>query len=475
MQGGLLMAKKENGKMLFEFQNAWDTIKANEVDSVFEFNEQYKEFLDKGKTERECVNEIIRLAEKKGFKNIEEFLDGKEELKKGEKIYAINKGKAVALFVMGEEDLEHGMKIVGAHIDAPRLDLKPFPLYEDGGLALLKTHYYGGIKKYQWTSIPLALHGVIINKKGQKFQIVIGENDDEPVFFITDLLPHLAKDQQEKKLSEVITGEGLNVLAGSIPYGEKEDKERVKLHIMKLLNEKYDIEEDDFTVAEIEIVPAARAKDVGLDKSMVGAYGHDDRVCSFTALKAILETEMPNKTAVGLFVDKEEIGSVGNTGMQSRFFENVVAELLSLQYTGYNDLKVRRAMAASKVLSADVGAGFDPNYPDVLDKRNAAYIGKGVILVKYTGVRGKNSSNDANAEFLAEIRRIFNDNEVQWQIGELGKVDQGGGGTIAYILANYGAEVVDCGVPVLSMHAPLEIVSKIDVYMAYKAYKAFMK
>ena len=465
------MEKKD--KLQFVFRNSWDVIDSNEIkDEVFNFNDQYKSFLDIGKTERECVSEIIKLAEKNGYINLDEFIKGRE-MKQGTKIYANNKGKAVALFVIGREDLEAGMNIVAGHIDSPRLDLKPFPLYEDGGLALFKTHYYGGVKKYQWTSIPLAFHGVVIKKTGEKVEIVIGEEDHDPVFFITDLLPHLAKDQQEKKMSEGITGEGLNVLIGSIPYGEQEN-ERVKNAILKILFEKYGIEEDDFTVAEIEVVPADKARDVGLDRSMVGAYGQDDRVCSFTTLKAILETENPTRTAVGLFVDKEEIGSVGNTGMESRFFENTVAELLFIQLENYNDLFLRRAMANSKVLSADVGAGFDPNYPDVLDKRNAAFLGKGVILVKYTGARGKSSSNDANAEFLAEIRKIFNDNNVQWQIGELGKVDQGGGGTIAYILANYGAEVVDCGVPVLSMHAPMEVVSKIDVYMAYKAYKAFM-
>lgn len=465
------MEKKE--KFQFVFRNSWDVIVDSEIkDEVFNLNDQYKSFLDTGKTERECVSEIIKLAEKYGYRNIEEFIKGRE-MKQGSKIYANNKGKAVALFVIGKEDLETGMNIVAAHIDSPRLDLKPFPLYEDGGLALFKTHYYGGVKKYQWTSIPLAFHGVVIKKNGEKIEIVIGEEESDPVFFITDLLPHLAKDQQEKKMSEGITGEGLNVLIGSIPYGEQEN-ERVKNHILKILYEKYSIEEDDFTVAEIEVVPADKARDVGLDRSMVGAYGQDDRVCSFTTLKAILETENPARTAVGLFVDKEEIGSVGNTGMESKFFENIVAELLLLQVERYNDVILRRAMANSKVLSADVGAGFDPNYPDVLDKRNAAFLGNGVILVKYTGSRGKSGSNDANAEFMSEIRQLFNANDVRWQIGELGKVDQGGGGTIAYILASYGAEVVDCGVPVLSMHAPMEIVSKIDVYMAYKAYKAFM-
>ncbi|MCT4621286.1 MAG: aminopeptidase [Marinisporobacter sp.] len=468
------MSEKKD-TLSFEFKNGWEIVKEEEKKAVYALSETYKSFLDQGKTERECAEEIIKQAENNGYKNIEDFIEGKEKILSGTKIYANNKGKAVALFVVGQEPIEKGMHIVGAHIDAPRLDLKPFPLYEDGGLALLKTHYYGGIKKYQWTAMPLALHGIVINKKGEKINIVIGEDEKDPVFFITDLLPHLAKNQNEKKLNEGITGEGLNILIGSIPYEDKEIKEKVKYNILKLLHDKYGIEEEDFLTAEIEVVPASKAKDVGFDKSLVGAYGQDDRVCSYTAMKAIFDIDNPKKTAVTLLVDKEEIGSMGNTGMQSRFFENVVGELVSLQSKDFNYLKVRRALANSKVLSADVGAGFDPNFPDVLDKRNAAFIGKGLLVSKYTGARGKSGSNDANAEFLGTLRKIFNDDEVIWQIGELGKVDQGGGGTIAYILANYGAEVVDCGVPLLSMHAPMEIASKMDIYMAYKGYKAFLK
>lgn len=468
------MSEKKD-TLSFEFKNGWEIVKEEEKKAVYALSETYKSFLDQGKTERECAEEIIKQAENNGYKNIEDFIEGKEKILSGTKIYANNKGKAVALFVVGQEPIEKGMHIVGAHIDAPRLDLKPFPLYEDGGLALLKTHYYGGIKKYQWTAMPLALHGIVINKKGEKINIVIGEDEKDPVFFITDLLPHLAKNQNEKKLNEGITGEGLNILIGSIPYEDKEIKEKVKYNILKLLHDKYGIEEEDFLTAEIEVVPASKAKDVGFDKSLVGAYGQDDRVCSYTAMKAIFDIDNPKKTAVTLLVDKEEIGSMGNTGMQSRFFENVVGELVSLQSKDFNYLKVRRALANSKVLSADVGAGFDPNFPDVLDKRNAAFIGKGLLVSKYTGSRGKSGSNDANAEFLGTLRKIFNDDEVIWQIGELGKVDQGGGGTIAYILANYGAEVVDCGVPLLSMHAPMEIASKMDIYMAYKGYKAFLK
>ncbi|AOT72701.1 aminopeptidase [Geosporobacter ferrireducens] len=470
-----LIGKELRKKVIYEFKTGWDLLTERENKVLLELNEEYKSFLDRGKTERECIREIIETAKEHGYVSIKEVIAGEVKLEPGTKIYANNRDKAAVMLVIGSEPLEKGMHIVGAHVDVPRLDLKPNPLYEDGGMAFFKTHYYGGIKKYQWTAIPLALHGVVIKKNGEKLNIVIGEDEKDPVFFITDLLPHLAKDQAEKKLSEGITGEGLNILIGSIPFKDQEIKERVKLNIMRILNEKYGIYEDDFFVAEVEAVPAGKAKDVGFDKSMVGAHGHDDRVCAFTALKAVLDIETPNKTAVALFVDKEEVGSMGNTGMESRFFENVVAELIAIQNQGPIELLIRRSMANSKVLSGDVGAAFDPNFPDVLDKRNAAYLGKGVILVKYTGVRGKSGSNDANAEFLAEIRNIFNDNEVLWQVGELGKVDQGGGGTIAYILANYGAEVVDCGVPVLSMHAPLEIVSKVDVYMTYKAYHAFFK
>ena len=466
------MVGKELQKQLAKkFHNAWEQLKDGELEQVFDFCEDYKSFMDKGKTERECVDEIIKGAKANGFISLDEVME-KGTVNPGDKIYAENKGKAVVLFTVGTEGIEKGMRIVGSHLDAPRLDLKAFPLYEDGGLALLKTHYYGGIKKYQWVSIPLALHGIMIKKNGEKISIVIGEDDNDPVFYISDLLPHLAKDQMIKKMDEGITGEGLNVIIGNIPYKSDDIEEKVKLNILRLLNEKYGIEEEDFTVAEIEIVPAGKSRDVGLDRSMIAAHGHDDRVCSFAAYKAVLEIENPKNTVVGLFVDKEEVGSMGNTGMESLFFDNVVAELLNLQgRTSYIDL--RRAMSNTKVLSGDVTAGFDPNFPDVLDKRNASFIGKGVTLTKYTGVRGKGGSNDANAEFLAEIRDIFNNSEVTWQVGELGKVDQGGGGTIAYILANKGAEVVDCGTPMLSMHAPVELISKVDLYMTYKAYKAF--
>ncbi|MFZ5968147.1 MAG: aminopeptidase [Bacillota bacterium] len=457
----------------YRFSNGWKRISTEENPLVNHIGDDYKLFLNKAKTERECIDEFLRLAEEHGFVNLNDIIHEKRNLHENRKIYVVNKGKSLALFVLGTEDLEKGMHLIGAHVDAPRLDLKPFPLYEDGELALMKTHYYGGIKKYQWTSIPLALHGTIIKKDGNSVKLVIGEEENDPVLFITDLLPHLAKDQVQKKMGEGITGEGLNVLVGSIP-GNEDVKESIKYHIIELLNEKYGIEEDDFLTAEIEVVPAGKAKDVGLDKSLIGGYGHDDRVCSYTAVRAILEVENPLKTAAVLLVDKEEIGSYGNTSMKSKFFENAVAELIACQSKDYSDLKLRRAMANTKALSADVGVAFDPNYPDVYDKRNTAFIGKGVTIIKYSGSRGKNSANDANAEFLGEIRKIFQDNDVVWQTGEYGKVDQGGGGTIAHILASHNAEVVDCGPPVLSMHAPMELVSKIDVYMTFKGYKAFL-
>jgi len=468
-----LKGKELQDSLTYKWRNAWETLNDEEKEIVFQVNEEYKEFLDKGKTERESSREIIRIAKEKGYISLEEIIEKKIKPVPGMKIYANNRDKAVVLIVIGREKLEKGMNIIGSHLDAPRLDLKQFPLYEEESLALLKTHYYGGVKKYQWVTLPLALHGVVINKNGEKIDVVIGEDENDPVFFITDLLPHLAKDQMAKTMSEGITGEGLNVLIGSIPFNDDEIKEKVKLNVLKILKDKYGITEEDFTTAEFEVVPAGKARDVGIDRSMVGGYGQDDRVCAFTSLKAILDVEMPNKTAVALFVDKEEIGSVGNTSMESRFFENVVSELVNLTEESYSELTVKRAMSNSQVLSADTLGGFDPNYPDVLDKKNAPYIGKGLVMVKYTGSRGKGGCNDANSEYIAKIRKIFNDNNVVWQMGELGKVDQGGGGTIAYILANYGMDVVDCGVCLLSVHAPYEIASKVDVYMAIKGYKAF--
>jgi len=454
-----------------EFKNAWEIERENnKLNEVMDYSKGYMNFLDNGKTERTSAREIVKIAKENGYISLEEAIK-KSYVKPGEKIYAVNKDKAVALFVIGKNLLEEGMKIVGGHIDAPRIDLKQNPLYQEANLGFFKTHYYGGVKKYQWTALPLAIHGVVILKDGTKVDICIGEDESDPVFCITDLLIHLASDQMQKKLSEGVTGESLNLLVGHMPL-EGEEKEAIEQNILKLLNDKYGMVEEDFLSAEIEIVPAGRARDLGFDRSMIIAYGHDDRVCSYAAVKAIMETENPEYTAVALCVDKEEVGSQGNTGMHSKFFENTVAELVALE-GNYSDLKVRRAMANSKVLSADVTAGYDPTYPEVYEKRNSAYMGRGVALTKYTGSRGKSGCNDANAEFTAEVRRIFNKAGVVWQTSELGKVDQGGGGTIAYILANYGAEVIDCGVGVLNMHAPHEIVSKVDIYEMYKGYKAF--
>ncbi|TDT61182.1 aminopeptidase [Fonticella tunisiensis] len=452
----------------------WDKLNEAELDAVMQFSEGYKRFMDVSKTEREAADEIVRIARKNGYISLEEAVSGARKLNAGDKVYAVNRGKAVALFVIGKQPMEKGFNIVGSHIDSPRIDLKPNALYEDEGFAMLETHYYGGIKKYQWVTIPLAIHGVVMKKGGKKVEVVIGEDENDPVVYISDLLIHLSGKQMVKKLSEGVEGEDLNVLFGSIPVKDGEAKERVKLNILRHLYEKYGMTEEDFVTAELEVVPAGKSRDVGLDRSMVMAYGHDDRVCAYTSLKAIVEIEKPEKTCVALFVDKEEIGSNGATGMHSRFFENVVAEIMEL--TGqYSELKLRRALANSKMLSSDVTAAHDPNYPGVLEKKNAAYFGKGIVLTKYTGVRGKAGSNDANAEFMGQVRDVFNEHGITWQTAELGKVDEGGGGTIAYILAEYGMEVVDCGVALLSMHAPWEIASKADIYEAYKAYKVFFK
>jgi aspartyl aminopeptidase len=390
------------------------------------------------------------------------------------KVYAKTKHKSLVMFIIGKDKISKGMNIVGSHIDSPRLDIKPNPLYEETNLSFLKTHYYGGIKKYQWVSTPLALHGVIIDKDNNKINITIGEDKDDPVFFITDLLIHLSKDQLQKKLGEAITGEGLNILVGNQPIGDDEIKEKVKLNVLNILFEKYNITEKDFLTAELQAVPAGKARDVGFDRSLISAYGQDDRICAFAGLKAILDIESPQKTVVKLFTDKEEVGSNGNTGAHSDFFEKTLMELINRQEGG-DYLLVKEALSQTKVLSADVGVGYDPNYPEVSDKKNSAMIGNGVQLIKYTGSKGKYSCNDANAEFIGEVKNIFDKHEITWQVGELGKVDQGGGGTIAFILANKGAEVVDCGVPVLSMHSPNEIVSKADLYMTYRAYRAFLE
>ncbi len=456
-------------KYFYEKKLVWEEINQKERQAVLDFGEDYKKFIDLSKTERNSVKEIVKRAQEQGFVPI----DSVNSIEKGMKVYTINKDKAVALFVIGEDELESGLNIVGSHIDAPRIDLKQCPLYEDSGLSLLKTHYYGGIKKYQWVTMPLALYGVIIKENGEKIEVSIGDNEDDPVFFITDILPHLAKDQYKKNLSEAIAGEDLNVIIGSLPYDDKEAKDKFKLNVLRLLNDKYGITEEDFLTAELEIVPAGKCRDVGIDRGLIAGYGHDDRVCAYTSLQAVLETKNNKKTAVGLFVDKEEIGSVGNTGMNSEFFNNAVSELLYLEKGKFSGLELRRTLANSSVLSSDVAAAFDPTYPSVLEKLNSPYIGNGVTLVKFTGSGGKSGANDANAEYIGKLRKLFNENNIIWQTGELGKVDQGGGGTIAYILAKFNMDVVDLGVPVLSMHAPYEIVSKADVYMTYKAYKAF--
>ena len=453
----------------YEAKNAWELhIKNNSLKDVMTYSKGYKDFLNKSKTERSCAKEIIKQAKENGYISIEEAMS-KGSIKAGDKIYANNKDKGVCLFLIGKNPIERGMRIIGSHIDSPRLDLKANPLYQEVNLGLLKTHYYGGIKKYQWLAQPLSLHGVVILKDGKKVEICIGEDDSDPVFCITDILPHLSSDQNQKKMAEAVKGEDLNLLIGSIPT---EEQEGVVCNILRILNEKYDMIEEDFLTAELEVVPAGKARDLGLDKSMILSYGHDDRVCTYAAMTSIFDIEESDYTLVTLCADKEEVGSNGNTGMQSRFFENLVAELIELEGS-YSDLKIKRALARSKVLSADVSAAYDPNFPSAYDKRNSAYAGNGVVLIKYTGSRGKSGCNDANAEFLAEVRNVFNSENVVWQTGELGKVDQGGGGTIAYMLANYGAEVVDCGVGVLSMHAPYEAISKVDLYETYKGYKAF--
>ncbi len=451
----------------------WDKYRDKELENLFAFSEGYKDFISQGKTERECIKEFIKLAEKEGYKDLKSIMEKGQTLKAGDKVYANNLGKTLALFVIGSQPMERGFRILGAHVDSPRLDLKQNPLYEDSGLALFKTHYYGGIKKYQWTTLPLAIHGVVIKKDGTLVDIVIGEDEDDPVLGVSDLLIHLAGEQMDKKISKAIEGEDLNVAVGSIPVMDKEEKHPVKKNILKLLHDRYGIVEEDFVSAELEIVPAGRARDYGLDRSMVMAYGHDDRVCAYTSFKALMDIENPDKTCIALMVDKEEIGSVGATGMSSRFFENTVAEIMNLK-GDYSELKLRRALTSSKMLSCDVSAGFDPNYPSVVDSKNSAYLGKGPAFNKYTGVRGKSGSNDANPEFIAELRSIMDKHDIMWQTAELGKVDQGGGGTIAYILAEYGMDVIDCGVPVHNMHAPWEIASKADIYETMRCYRAFL-
>ena len=461
-----------------ERNNAWDAYPGNKKQEVYDFAENYRVFLSENKTERECVRTFVAQAKEAGFISLEEAVAKGSTLKPGDKVYADHMGKSLALFVIGSASISEGMNILGAHIDSPRLDLKQNPMYEDNDMVLLDTHYYGGVKKYQWVTLPLALHGVVAKKDGTVVEINIGEQASDPVVGVSDLLIHLAGEQLEKKGNKVVEGENLDVLIGNLPADqtdeEKSAKERVKTQILELLKQQYEIEEEDFLSAEIEVVPAGAARDYGLDRSMIMGYGHDDRVCAYPSFEAILQMETPERTSVCLLVDKEEIGSVGATGMHSRFFENMVAELLD-RCGAYSDLALRRALQHSKMLSSDVSAAYDPNYPSVSEKKNAAYFGRGIVFNKYTGSRGKSGSNDANAEYIARLRRIFDDHGVAFQTSELGKVDQGGGGTIAYIMANYGMEVIDSGVAVLNMHAPWEIISKVDLYEAYKGYVAFLR
>lgn len=463
-----------------ERKNAWAKYpEGTKREEVFQFAEEYRKFISTCKTERECVNVLVEKAEKAGFKNLETVISEGAALKAGDKVYANNMGKGLALFVLGKQSLERGMNILGAHIDSPRLDLKQDPLYEDTDFAMLDTHYYGGIKKYQWVTLPLALHGVIAKKDGTLVSVNVGDKPGDPVFGVSDLLVHLSADQLEKKGAKVIEGENLDLLIGSIPLDdenkdEKEKvKEKVKANIMNLLTAEYGIEEEDFLSAEIEVVPAGEARDYGFDRSMIMGYGHDDRVCAYPSFEAVMAVKDPEYTSVCLVVDKEEIGSVGASGMSSRFFENTVAEVMNAAGE-YSELKLRRALSNSRVLSSDVSAAFDPNFPSVMTKHNTAYFGKGIVFNKYTGSRGKSGSNDANAEYIGKLRDIMDRNEVSFQTSELGKVDQGGGGTIAYILAEYGMNVIDSGVPVLNMHAPWEIISKVDLYEAYRGYIAFL-
>lgn len=455
---------KENLK-----KNSWAKVDASERDAIYAFNKGYIDFLNQARTEREVTAYIADNAGKLGFKPLQDY----KTLQPGDRVLITERQKISALAVIGTRAMEEGLNIVASHVDSPRLDLKAHPLYEADGMALMKTHYYGGIKKYHWVSKPLALHGVVVKKDGTRINITIGEDASDPVFTISDLLPHLAKDQMEKKMAEAISGESLNIIVGGLPLAEA-DSDAMKQQVLKILKDKYDIEEDDFTSAELELVPAFPARDVGLDRSMVGAYGQDDRVSAYSSFMAALEVQNPERTALCLFVDKEEIGSTGNTGLQSMLIENMVAELME-RMGGAEYIKVRRALARSYALSADVNAAVDPNYPEVFEKMNCSFLSEGVVLTKFTGSRGKSDSNDANPEFFARIRKLFDDAGVFWQVGELGKVDIGGGGTVAKYMSYFGMEVLDCGVAILGMHSPFEVSSKADVYMAYKGYREFMQ
>lgn len=462
------MSEEKNKK-----PSVWSKYTDEDKKNLEELAKGYIDFISSCKTERESVKEAIRAAKEKGYRDLNEIIESGEKLKAGDLVYANNMNKALALFAIGESPLEKGLTILGAHIDTCRLDVKQNPLYEDGGLALLDTHYYGGIKKYQWVAIPLAMHGIVAKKDGSKVEIAIGEDENDPVFCVTDLLIHLASEQMDKKGAKVVEGENLDILVGNYPL-KKDEKESVKEGILALIKEKYDMEEDDFLSAELSLVPSGRARELGLDRSMILGYGQDDRVCSYTSLVAMLEVGAGKKTACCLLVDKEEIGSVGATGMHSKFFENTVAEILNLT-DEYSELKLRRTLANSKMLSSDVSSAYDPLYASSFDKKNVAYLGRGMVFNKFTGSRGKSGANDANAEYLGELRAMLDKHNVNYQLSELGKVDLGGGGTIAYIMSKYGMQVIDSGVPVLSMHAPWEATSKIDLYETKKGYVAFLK
>ena len=471
-----------------ERKNLWNEYDEKELKELEQISDQYRVFLDNGKTERECIDTIVNMIEAAGYIELEKAITQGKKLKKGDKIYSVWMNKSIAIYQIGSKPFSEGMNILGAHIDSPRIDVKQNPLYEDpdGSFAYLDTHYYGGVKKYQWVTLPLALHGVIVKKDGTTVELNVGEEEDDPVFFISDLLIHLAGEQLEKKAAKVIEGEALDLIVGSRPISIKADEEdkdesekekaktAVKAGVLAILKKSYDIDEEDFLSAELEIVPAGKAREAGFDRSMILAYGQDDRVCAFTSLKAMLDTKKTDRTMCCILVDKEEIGSVGATGMQSRFFENSLAELMELA-GDYSELKLRRCLAHSCMLSSDVSAGFDPSYASCFEKKNAAFLGKGMVFNKYTGARGKSGSNDANAEYMAHIRRIYEEKNIRFQTAELGKVDVGGGGTIAYILALYGMNVIDSGVAVLNMHAPWEATSKADIYEAYRGYKAFVE
>ena len=462
------MEEELKEKLFNKKDNGWETLGSNQKEEVFDLSKKYMDFLNVAKTEREFIKHARKLANENGYKDIMEF----DTLKPGDKIYFVNREKSMYLAIIGEKSIEEGLHIIGSHVDSPRLDLKPNPLYEDTGLAYFKTHYYGGIKKYQWTTIPLSIHGVIVKANGEKIEVNIGEDEEDPIFTITDLLPHLAQEQMEKKLKNGVDGEDLNLLIGSIPYSSSKISEKVKLNILNILNQKYGITEADLTSSEIELVPAFKARSLGFDSSMVAAYGQDDKVCAYSSLAAMMTLENVKNTAVCILSDKEEIGSMGNTGMESHMFDFFISEILNKLGVNRPNL-LDKVFCFSKMLSSDVDAGFDPIYASVSDKHNAGFLGKGISLNKYTGARGKSGASDANAEYVAWVRNILERNDIKYQIAELGKVDIGGGGTIAYIIANKGADVIDCGVPVLSMHAPYEVTSKYDIYSAYKTYKAF--